>query len=130
MEHENYGALVKKLRIDNNLPIPSDDILAKVAQIAAIHSKAKNSSNVILAPTHNFFIVIIFGLLLLPYIKSNIVDGVKLEFKHKFVKLVLFSKTNSLILFLIASSKFTNYLLRNIVSNYKKDMRLLSYGVS
>ena len=34
------------LKIDNNLPYPNNDILLKVAQIAAIHSKAKNSSNV------------------------------------------------------------------------------------
>ena len=34
------------LKIDNNLPYPNNDILSKVAQIAAIHSKAKNSSNV------------------------------------------------------------------------------------
>lgn len=34
------------LKIDNNLPFPSADTLIKVAQIAAIHSKAKNSSNV------------------------------------------------------------------------------------
>lgn len=34
------------LRIDNNLPYPSDDILLRVAKIAAAHSKAKNSSNV------------------------------------------------------------------------------------
>ena len=34
------------IKIDNNLPFPSDDTLIKVAQIAAMHSKAKNSSNV------------------------------------------------------------------------------------
>lgn len=34
------------LRIENNIPYPSDDILIKVAKIAARHSKAKNSSNV------------------------------------------------------------------------------------
>ena len=34
------------LRIDNNLPYPSDEILIKVAKLAAFHSKAKNSSNV------------------------------------------------------------------------------------
>lgn len=34
------------LKIDNNLPYPSNNILIKVAQIAATHSKAKNSSNV------------------------------------------------------------------------------------
>ena len=34
------------LKIDNNLPYPSQDILIKVAEIAAKHSKAKNSSNV------------------------------------------------------------------------------------
>ncbi len=34
------------LRIENNTPYPSDDILIKVAKIAARHSKAKNSSNV------------------------------------------------------------------------------------
>lgn len=34
------------LKIDNNLPFPEDDLLAKVAKIATIHSKAKNSSNV------------------------------------------------------------------------------------
>lgn len=34
------------LKIDNNLPYPSNDILVKVAEIAALHSKAKNSSNV------------------------------------------------------------------------------------
>ena len=34
------------LKIDNNLPYPSRDILIKVAEIAVKHSKAKNSSNV------------------------------------------------------------------------------------
>ena len=34
------------LKIDNNLPYPSNNILIKVAQIAATHSKAKSSSNV------------------------------------------------------------------------------------
>ena len=34
------------LKIDNNLPFPNNDTLIKVAQIAAMHSKAKNSSNV------------------------------------------------------------------------------------
>lgn len=34
------------LKIDANLPYPSNDILTKVAKIAALHSKAKNSSNV------------------------------------------------------------------------------------
>lgn len=34
------------LKIDNNLPYPDNDILIKVAEIAARHSKAKNSSNV------------------------------------------------------------------------------------
>lgn len=34
------------LKIDNNLPFPDDNLLVKVAQIATIHSKAKNSSNV------------------------------------------------------------------------------------
>lgn len=34
------------LKIDNNLPYPSNDILVKVAEIAAKHSKARNSSNV------------------------------------------------------------------------------------
>lgn len=34
------------LKIDNNLPYPDNNILLKVAQIAAKHSKAKNSSNV------------------------------------------------------------------------------------
>ncbi len=34
------------LKIDNNLPYPEYDMLVKVAKIAAIHSKAKNSSNV------------------------------------------------------------------------------------
>ena len=34
------------LRIENNMPYPSNDILIKVAKIAANHSKAKNSSNV------------------------------------------------------------------------------------
>lgn len=34
------------LRIDNNLPYPNNDLLIKVAQISATHSKAKNSSNV------------------------------------------------------------------------------------
>ena len=34
------------LKIDNNLPYPSNDIFVKVAEIAALHSKAKNSSNV------------------------------------------------------------------------------------
>ena len=34
------------LKIANNLPYPDDNILVEVAKIAAIHSKAKNSSNV------------------------------------------------------------------------------------
>ena len=34
------------LKIDNSLPYPSNDILVKVAEIAAKHSKACNSSNV------------------------------------------------------------------------------------
>lgn len=34
------------IKIDTNSPFPSDDTLIKVAQIAAMHSKAKNSSNV------------------------------------------------------------------------------------
>jgi len=34
------------LKMDNNLPYPDNDILVRVAQIAAKHSKAKNSSNV------------------------------------------------------------------------------------
>ena len=34
------------LKLDNNLPYPSEKILRRVAEIAAIHSKAKNSSNV------------------------------------------------------------------------------------
>ena len=34
------------LKIDNNLPYPNFDILVATAQIAAQHSKAKNSSNV------------------------------------------------------------------------------------
>lgn len=34
------------LKIDNNLPYPSNDILVKVAELAAKHSKARNSSNV------------------------------------------------------------------------------------
>ena len=34
------------LKIENNLPYPNNDILIKAAQIAATHSKAKNSSNV------------------------------------------------------------------------------------
>lgn len=34
------------LRLENNIPYPSNDILIKVAKIAANHSKAKNSSNV------------------------------------------------------------------------------------
>lgn len=34
------------LKIENNLPYPNNDILIKTAQIAAAHSKAKNSSNV------------------------------------------------------------------------------------
>ncbi len=34
------------LKIDNSLPYPSNDILVKVAEIAAKHSKARNSSNV------------------------------------------------------------------------------------
>lgn len=34
------------LRLDNNLPYPNNALLIKVAQLAAIHSKAKNSSNV------------------------------------------------------------------------------------
>ena len=34
------------LKIDNNLPYPNNDILVKVAKLAAKHSKARNSSNV------------------------------------------------------------------------------------
>ncbi len=34
------------LKLDNNLPYPSNDILVKVAKLAAKHSKARNSSNV------------------------------------------------------------------------------------
>ena len=34
------------LKIDNNLPYPGNDVLIKVAKIAAKHSKACNSSNV------------------------------------------------------------------------------------
>lgn len=34
------------LKIDNSLPYPSNDILVKVAELAAKHSKARNSSNV------------------------------------------------------------------------------------
>ena len=34
------------LKLDNNLPYPNDDILIKVAKLAAKHSKARNSSNV------------------------------------------------------------------------------------
>ena len=34
------------LKIDNNLPYPDITLLTKVAKIAALHSKAKNSSNV------------------------------------------------------------------------------------
>ena len=34
------------LRIDTSKPLPDNDILVKVAKIAALHSKAKNSSNV------------------------------------------------------------------------------------
>ena len=34
------------LKIDNNLSYPSNDILVKVAELAAKHSKARNSSNV------------------------------------------------------------------------------------
>ena len=34
------------LRIDTSKPLPDSDILVKVAKIAALHSKAKNSSNV------------------------------------------------------------------------------------
>lgn len=34
------------LKIDNTLPYPDNNILLQVAQIAAIHSKARNSSNV------------------------------------------------------------------------------------
>lgn len=34
------------LKIDNNLPYPNIELLTKVATIAAVHSKAKNSSNV------------------------------------------------------------------------------------
>ena len=34
------------LKINNDLPYPDNDILVKVAEISAIHSKAKNSSNV------------------------------------------------------------------------------------
>ena len=34
------------LKINDNLPYPSNEVFIKVAQIAALHSKAKNSSNV------------------------------------------------------------------------------------
>ena len=34
------------LKLDNNLPYPNNDILIKVAELAAKHSKAHNSSNV------------------------------------------------------------------------------------
>lgn len=34
------------LKINDNLPYPSNEVLIKVAKIAALHSKAKNSSNV------------------------------------------------------------------------------------
>lgn len=34
------------LKLDNNLPYPNNDILIKVAELAAKHSKARNSSNV------------------------------------------------------------------------------------
>lgn len=34
------------LKLDNNLPYPNSDILIKVAELAAKHSKARNSSNV------------------------------------------------------------------------------------
>ncbi len=34
------------LKIDNTMPFPNNDILIKVAQVAATHSKARNSSNV------------------------------------------------------------------------------------
>ena len=34
------------LKLDNNLPYPNNDILIKVAKLAAKHSKARNSSNV------------------------------------------------------------------------------------
>lgn len=34
------------LKINNNLPYPNNDLLTKVAEIATLHSKAKNSSNV------------------------------------------------------------------------------------
>ena len=34
------------LKLDNNLPYPNNDILVKVAELAAKHSKARNSSNV------------------------------------------------------------------------------------
>lgn len=34
------------LKIDSNNTVPSNDILIKCAEIAALHSKAKNSSNV------------------------------------------------------------------------------------
>ena len=38
------------------------------------------------APINSFFIVLEFGAFIFPFIKSNIVDGVKFEIKHKFVK--------------------------------------------
>lgn len=34
------------LKLENNLPYPNNDILVKVAELAAQHSKARNSSNV------------------------------------------------------------------------------------
>lgn len=43
---KNFHGSHTILRIANNLPYPSDDILVKVAKLAATHSKAKNSSNV------------------------------------------------------------------------------------
>ena len=47
--------------------------------------------------------VITFGHLLFPYIKSKMVEGVKFEFKHKAVSVVLLSSIISFILLFIAS---------------------------
>ena len=38
--------LVNLERCDNGLDIPNEDVLIRCAEIAALHSKAKNSSNV------------------------------------------------------------------------------------
>ena len=67
----------------------------------------------IFAPEQIFFIVITFGHLLFPDIKSKMVDGVKFEFKHNAVSEVSFSLTNSVILFLIASSNIIITILRD-----------------